>query len=34
VVGGPFGAITPDGRSYAYSYWSKLDELYVVDGLK
>jgi Tol biopolymer transport system component len=26
--------ITPDGRSYAYTYLSKLDELYLVEGLK
>ena len=26
--------ITPDGRSYAYSYIRTLDELYLVEGLK
>ena len=26
--------ITPDGRSYAYSYWKTLTELYLVDNLK
>jgi WD40 repeat protein len=27
-------ALTPDGRSYAYSYGRILDDLYLVDGLK
>jgi serine/threonine protein kinase/Tol biopolymer transport system component len=26
--------MTPDGRSYAYSYWKTLTELYLVDSLK
>jgi hypothetical protein len=26
--------ITPDGRSYAYSYWKTLTELYLVDNLR
>jgi hypothetical protein len=26
--------ITPDGRSFVYSYWKTLTELYLVDGLK
>jgi hypothetical protein len=26
--------MTPDGRSYAYSYWKTLTELYLVDNLK
>jgi Tol biopolymer transport system component len=26
--------MTPDGRSYAYSYWKVLTELYLVDSLK
>ena len=26
--------MTPDGRSYVYSYWKTLTELYLVDGLK
>lgn len=26
--------MTPDGRSYAYSYWRVLTELYLVDSLK
>ncbi len=26
--------ITPDGRSYVYSYWRTLTELYLVDNLK
>jgi hypothetical protein len=26
--------MTPDGRSYAYSYWKVLTELFLVDGLK
>ena len=26
--------ITPDGKSYAYSYWKTLTELYLVDNLK
>jgi hypothetical protein len=26
--------ITPDGRSYAYSYTQQLSELFLVDGLK
>jgi Tol biopolymer transport system component len=26
--------ITPDGRSYVYTYWSKLDRLFLVEGLK
>jgi Tol biopolymer transport system component len=30
----PILCITPDGRSYAYNYVNKLDELYVVEGLK
>ena len=27
-------ALSPDGKSYAYSYRRTLSELYVVDGLK
>ncbi len=27
-------SITPDGRSYAYSYLQRLSELHVVEGLK
>jgi hypothetical protein len=30
----PYVVITPDGRSYAYTYLSKLDELYLLDGLE
>jgi hypothetical protein len=26
--------MTPDGKSYAYSYWKTLTELYLVDNLK
>ena len=26
--------VTPDGKSYAYSYWKTLTELYLVDNLK
>ena len=26
--------MTPDGKSYAYSYWKTLTELYLVEGLK
>jgi hypothetical protein len=26
--------ITPDGRSFVYSYWKVLTELYLVDRLK
>jgi Tol biopolymer transport system component len=26
--------MTPDGKSYVYSYWRTLTELYLVDGLK
>ncbi len=26
--------LTPDGKSYVYTYYTLLDELYVVDGLK
>jgi eukaryotic-like serine/threonine-protein kinase len=27
-------AVTPDGKSYAYSYYRNISDLYVVDGLK
>jgi Tol biopolymer transport system component len=27
-------AVTPDGKSYAYSYFRNISDLYVVDGLK
>ena len=27
-------SVTPDGASYAYSYWRMLSDLYLVDGLK
>jgi len=27
-------AMTPDGRSYAYNYFRRLDTLYLVEGLK
>ncbi len=27
-------AVTPDGKSYAYSYYRTISDLYVVDGLK
>jgi hypothetical protein len=30
----PFLCITPDGRSYAYTHIGRLDDLFVVDGLK
>jgi hypothetical protein len=26
--------MTPDGKSYVYSYWKTLTELYLVDNLK
>ena len=26
--------VTPDGRSYLYSYWRYLSDLYVVEGLR
>jgi hypothetical protein len=26
--------ITPDGKSYAYTFWRALSRLYVVNGLK
>ena len=26
--------MTPDGLSFAYTYWSSLPELYLVEGLK
>src|SRR5262249_22751525 len=26
--------MTPDGRSFVYSYWQVLTDLYLVDGLK
>ncbi len=26
--------ITPDGKSYAYSFWSGYSDLYLVEGLK
>ena len=26
--------LTPDGRSYMYSYWRVVSDLYVVDGLR
>jgi hypothetical protein len=34
VGGGPGVRITPDGKSYAYSYLRNLSDLYLVDGLK
>jgi Tol biopolymer transport system component len=36
LIGIQPGAVhmTPDGRSYAYSYWKTLTELYLVDSLK
>jgi len=27
-------AVTPDGRSYAYSFFRNLSDLYLVEGLK
>jgi Tol biopolymer transport system component len=32
--GPPRVRLTPDGRSYAYSRWQNLSDLYLVDGLK
>jgi hypothetical protein len=26
--------MTPDGKSYAYSFWSDYSDLYLVEGLK
>jgi len=26
--------LTPDGKSYAYTFWRALSRLYVVSGLK
>ena len=26
--------VTPDGKSYVYTYWKALTDLYLVDGLK
>lgn len=26
--------ITPDGRSYAYSYQNNLSDIYLIDGLR
>src|SRR5205807_3151942 len=26
--------LTPDGRGYAFTYWSNLNELYLAEGLK
>jgi eukaryotic-like serine/threonine-protein kinase len=26
--------ITPDGKSYVYTYWGKIDQLFLVEGLK
>jgi eukaryotic-like serine/threonine-protein kinase len=36
LIGIQPGAVymTPDGKSYAYSYWKTLTELYLVDNLK
>ena len=34
VTSVPFIAITPDARSYAYTYNSRLSNLYLVEGLK
>jgi dipeptidyl aminopeptidase/acylaminoacyl peptidase len=32
---GPKGVrVTPDGRSYAYTYWTRISELYLAEGLK
>ena len=31
---GGFFAVTPDGRTYAYSYERSLSTLYLVDGLR
>ncbi len=30
----PLVALTPDAKSYVYSYLRVLSELYIVDGLK
>ena len=34
VLGLSWLVITPDGQSYAYSYWQQLSTLHIVDGLK
>jgi hypothetical protein len=26
--------VTPDGKSYAFSYWRNISDLYLIDGLK
>ena len=26
--------VTPDGESYVYTYWTLLNQLYTVDGVK
>jgi len=32
---GPRGVrVTPDGRSYAYTYWTRITDLYLAEGLK
>jgi Tol biopolymer transport system component len=33
-AGGPWVRITPDGTSYAYSFWRTVDDLFLVEGLK
>ena len=34
AISSPHIVITPDGKSYAYSYYRNLSQLYAVDGLK